>query len=79
MNKPTLQFPFNRPWPCKNSHASTSLLRKALLDVWPGYSLILLIGICKDAVKLGPPPPLTAKIHTFFLFFNKFISDNLRK
>ena len=38
----------------------------------PGYRLKLLIGICKGAVRLGPPPTLTVKL-CFFYFFSKFI------
>ena len=37
-----------------------------------GNRLILLIDICKGAVKLGPPPPLTAKVGTYVYFLANF-------
>ena len=76
MHKSTLQFAFNRPWSSKNSHALTSLLRKALLDVCTEHRLILRIGIRKGAAKLGPPP-LRPRVHDFL--FNKFSFGSLTK
>ena len=60
---------FNRSWPSKNSHVLTSLyLERRYLMFGQGNRLILLIDICKGAVKLGPPPPLTAKVGTYVYF-----------
>ena len=41
-----------------------------------GNRLILLIDICKGAVKLGPPPPLTAKVGTYVYFLAIFLQPN---
>ena len=44
-----------------------------------GNRLILLIDICKGAVKLGPPLPLTAKVGTGLLKKVRQISFSNRR